>query len=40
MRCFEAEAFSGSVVESVHNEGDVLFSDGIEAHFLREELAD
>jgi len=38
--CFEAEAFSGSVVETVHSEGDVLGHDGVETHFLREELAD
>jgi hypothetical protein len=38
--CFEAEAFSRSVIEAVHSEGDVLGSDGVETHFLREELAD
>ena len=38
--CFEAEAFSGSVVEAVHSEGDVLGRDGVEAHLFREELAD
>lgn len=40
MRCFEAEAFSGSVVEVVHSDKDFLFCDEIEVHFLREELAD
>lgn len=40
MRCFEAEAFSGSVVEVVHGDKDFFFCDEIEAHFLWEELAD
>lgn len=40
MGCFEAEAFSWSVIEAVHGEGDVLGSDGVETHLLREELAD
>ena len=39
MRRFEAEAFSGTVIEAVHGEGDLVRSDGIEAHLLREELA-
>ena len=39
MRRFEAEAFSGAVIEAVHSEGDLVRSDGVEAHFLREELA-
>jgi hypothetical protein len=39
MRCFEAKAFSGTVVEVVHGDKDFLFCDGIEAHFLWEELA-
>ena len=38
MRCFEAEAFSGSVVEVVHGDKDFFFCDEIEAHFLWEEL--
>ena len=37
---FEAEAFSGAVIEAVHGEGDVLGCDGIEAHFLWKELTD
>lgn len=37
---FEAQAFSGAVIEAVHDEGDVLGCDGIEAHFLWEELTD
>ena len=40
MGCFEAEAFSGAVVETVHGELDVCAGDGLEAHLLREELAD
>jgi hypothetical protein len=38
--CFESEAFSGSVIESVHGEVDVLAGDVIEGHFLWEELPD
>jgi hypothetical protein len=30
MRCFVAEAFSGSVIEAVRHEGDVLDGDVIE----------
>lgn len=37
---FVTQAFSGSVIEAVHYEGDVLGCDGIEAHFLWEELTD
>jgi len=40
MRCFVAEAFSGSVIEAVRHEGDVLGGDVIEGHFLWKELAD
>lgn len=40
MRCFEAEALSGSMVEVMHGDRDVLFGNGIEAHFLWEEFAD
>ena len=39
MRCFVAEAFSGSVIETVGHEGDVLDGDAIEGHFLWKELA-
>ena len=40
MRCLEAEAFSGSVIQSMHGEFDVLLGDFQEGHFLWEELAD
>ena len=40
MRCFEAEAFSRTVVETMHGELDIFRGDGFEAHFLGEELAD
>ena len=40
MRCFEAEAFSRTVVEMVHSQFDVVQRDGFEGHFLREELTD
>ena len=40
MGCFEAEAFSWSVIEAVGHEGDVLFGDIVERHLLGEELAD
>ena len=39
MRCFEAEAFSGTVIEAVHSEGNLVRGNGIEAHPLREERA-
>ena len=38
--CFVAEAFSGTMVEAMHGEGDVLVRDAIERHRFREELAD
>ncbi len=40
MRGFEAEAFSGSVIEAVNGEGDIFRRDGIEVHFFGEELPD
>jgi len=40
MRCFVAEAFSGSVIEAVRHEGYVVDGDVIEGHLLWEELAD
>ena len=42
MGCLETEAFSGTVIDSMHGEGDIsLRGDGIpEAHLLREELSD
>lgn len=40
MRGFEAEAFSGLVIQSLHGEYDVLLGDFPEGHFLWEELAD
>ena len=40
MRSFEAEAFSGTVIEVMHRKGDLMGSDGIEAQLLREELSD
>lgn len=40
MRCFEAEAFSRTVVETVHSKFDVAERDGFEGHFLWEELTD
>ncbi len=39
MRRFEAEAFSGTVIEAMHGEGNLVKDNGIEAHFLLEELA-
>ena len=39
MRGFEVEAFSGSVIEAVHGEGDLVRGNGIKAHLVREELA-
>lgn len=39
MRDFEAETFSGTVVETIHGELDVFSGDGFEPHLLREELA-
>jgi hypothetical protein len=38
MRSFESEALSGSVIEAVGGEVDVLGSDVLEAHLLGEEL--
>ena len=38
MRCSEAKAFSGSIVEFVNSEPDLCLSDGIERHLLRKEL--
>ena len=32
MRGFEAEVFSGSVIETVNGEGDIFRRDGIEVH--------
>lgn len=40
MGFLEAEALSGSMVEAVHGQDDVLFRDGIETHVFWEELAD
>jgi hypothetical protein len=37
--CFRSKAFSGSVVESLHDEFDFLLSDRGEAAFLWEVLA-
>ena len=39
VRCFEAEAFSGTVIEAMHGEGKLIMGNGIEVHLLREELA-
>jgi hypothetical protein len=39
VRRFEGEVFSGTVIEAVDCEGDLVRSNGIEAHVLREELA-
>jgi len=39
IRRFEAKAFSGSVVESLHNEFDFPIRDGGKVAFLREILA-
>lgn len=39
MGCFVAEAFSGSVIEAVRHEGDVLVGDVVEGHLLWKELA-
>ena len=39
MRRFESEAFSGTVIEAMHGEGDLVMGNGIEAHLFREELA-
>lgn len=36
MRCFEAEAFSRTVVETVHSKFDVAQRDGFEGHFIWE----
>ena len=36
----EPEAFSGSVIQTVHSEGDIVFRDGVEAHLLGKELPD
>ena len=38
MRGFKSEAFSGTVIEAVHSEGDLVRGNGIKAHLLREEL--
>ncbi len=35
IRCFESKTFSGSVVESLHNEFDFSLSDRCEAVLLR-----
>ena len=40
MRCLVAKALSGTVVEALHDECDVFGCDGIESHFLGEELTD
>ena len=40
VRRFEAEAFSGTVVEPMHGEFDVIRGDGFESHLLRKELTD
>jgi hypothetical protein len=40
MMRFEAQAFSGSMIEAMHDEGNVFGCDGIDAHFLWEELTD
>ena len=37
---FEAEAFSGVVIESMHGEGNLTWGDGIEAQVPRKELSD
>ncbi len=37
---FVAEAFSGTVIDAVRYEGDVLVGDVIEGHLLWNELAD
>ena len=37
---FESETFSGTVVETMHGEFNVLLGDVLEGHLLREELAD
>ena len=39
MRCFEAEVFSGTVIEAVHSEGNLVRGNGIEAPLLRKERA-
>jgi hypothetical protein len=38
VRRFETEVFSGTVIEAVHGEGNLVRGSGIEAHLLREEL--
>lgn len=40
MGCFETEALSGPMIESMHREGDLLRRDEIKAQLLREELPD
>ncbi len=40
VRRFEAEAFSGTVVEPMRGEFDVIRGDGFEPHLLRKELTD
>ena len=39
MRGFEPQAFSGAVIEPIHGQLDVRYSDAIKVHFLRKELA-
>lgn len=36
---FEIEAFSGTVIEALHGECELVRGNGIEAHLLRKELA-
>jgi len=36
----ETEAFSGSVIQSMHRKRDVFFRDGLEVHLLWKELSD
>lgn len=38
MGCFETEAFSGSVIETIGGEDELVGGDGLEAHFPRKEL--
>ena len=40
VRGFEAEAFSGTVIEPMRGEFDVIRGDGFEPHLLRKELTD
>jgi hypothetical protein len=39
MKTSWGEAFSRTVIEAVHRESDLVRRNGIEAHLLREELA-